>query len=173
MRLQDLYDALRAEFETDREPDVESVWALLRSGVDPNNELARNQFCQQVPIHYAAQHNHLQAAEVLLNEGAADPNLATDARNTALHLVAEQGHEHMTTLANAAGPILQAAAGANAFLTKLRGRSGGVPSRTAKTCTARTISPLPADTRLTERRRCTPRAQFRLCPRKSGQARQG
>lgn len=98
MRLQDLYDALRAEFETDREPDVETVRALLRSGADPNNELARNQFCQQVPIHYAAQHNHLQAAEVLLNEGAADPNLATDARNTALHLAAEQGHEHMTAL---------------------------------------------------------------------------
>lgn len=98
MRIQELYGALRAEFETDRPPDIETVRGLLSSGADPNNELARNQFCQQVPIHYAAQHNHLEAAEVLINEGAADPNLATDAQNTALHLAAEQGHEHMTAL---------------------------------------------------------------------------
>ena len=98
MRLQELYDALRAEFETDRPPNIETVRGLLSSRADPNNELARSQFCKQVPLHYAAQHNHLDAAEVLLNEGAADPNLRTDAQNAALHLAAEQGHEHMTAL---------------------------------------------------------------------------
>ncbi len=98
MRMQELYDALRAEFEGGGPPDIETVRGLLGSGANPNNELARNQFCQQVPLHYAAQDNHLEAAEVLLNEGGADPNLRTDARNTALHLAAEQGHEHMTAL---------------------------------------------------------------------------
>ena len=98
MRLQELYDALRAEFETDQPPNIETLRELLSRRADPNNELARSQFCKQVPLHYAAQHNHLEAAEVLLNEGAADPNLRTDAQNTALHLAAEQGHEHMTAL---------------------------------------------------------------------------
>ncbi len=96
--MQELYDALRAEFEGSGPPDIETLRGLLGSGANPNNELARNHFCQQVPLHYAAQDNYLEAAEVLLNEGGADPNLRTDAQNTALHLAAEQGHEHMTAL---------------------------------------------------------------------------
>ena len=110
MRTAELYDQLRAVFETSPSqcPDLEVVRQLLSQGADPNNELARNQFCQQVPLHYAAQHNHTQAAEVLLNEGRADPNLLTDAHNTALHLAAEQGHEIMTALLlrNKADPML-------------------------------------------------------------------
>ena len=97
MRLAEAYEALREECAREQ-PDVEMVRALVSGGADPNHELARSQLDQQAPLHFAAQHNHVEAAQVLLNEGGADPNVVTDARNAPLHLAAEQGHVDMTAL---------------------------------------------------------------------------
>jgi hypothetical protein len=107
LNLEGLYAVLRREltppFRGRRQqgsgPNLGNLRRLLRSGADPNHEMALLSLMdRQTPLHACAAGGYVEAAQLLVEEGDAALHACSAGSNMPLHLAAAAGHASTVAL---------------------------------------------------------------------------